>query len=234
MLRWSQSSISAARGEPLTTRHFKVKAVKRRKLQQKLSHRQVEAAIDGRFKVQEHLAEGLRHELRAKALSAGHAPHRDGDPQRMSDRFLQDTAELAVRHSDARLVKKRADIVAVEEQRVGVQHRHQSRVLKRHQAARRHSARKQHVAPLGIAVDQGAERPVVFLALQMLQVVNEQNIPASVRRRERKAGLARRQAANALFPLQQLLGHHAFAKAAGRGKKQHSALLHHLFKRRSD
>lgn len=143
---------------------------------------------------------------------------RDGDPQRMSDRFLQDTAELAVRHSDARLVKKRA---GYRRGRRAARRRPAPSSVPRIETPSGSPAALRAKAARSAARDRcgsGRRAPVVFLALQMLQVVNEQNIPASVRRRERKAGLARRQAANALFPLQQLLGHHAFAKAAGRGK----------------
>ena len=107
-------------------------------------HRQVKAPVDGGLKVEEHLAEHPRHQLRCPRLVLGHAPRRDGHTQRIARGFFQNSVDLAICYICSRKLKQSPHIVRVKKQVVGLQHRHQPRVLKRRQAAGRHTAREQH------------------------------------------------------------------------------------------
>ena len=129
-------------------RHFQVKAFKGSQLQQEAPHRQVKAPVDGGLKVEEHLVEHPRHQLRCPRLVWGHAPRRDGHTQRIAHGFFQNSVDLAICYICSRKLKQSPHIVRVKKQVVGLQHRHQPRVLKRRQAAGRHTAREQHETAL--------------------------------------------------------------------------------------
>ena len=85
-----------------------------------------------------------RHQLRCPRLVRGHAPRRDGHTQRIAHGFFQNSVDLAICYICSRKLKQSPHIVRVKKQVVGLQHRHQPRVLKRRQAAGRHTAREQH------------------------------------------------------------------------------------------
>ena len=130
------------------SRHFQVKTFKRGQFQQEAPHRQVKAPIDGGLKVEEHLVEHPRHQLRRPRLVRGHAPRRDGYTQRIAHGFFQNSIDLAICYVYSRKLKQSPHIARVKKQIVGLQHRHQPRVLKRRQAAGRHTAREQHKTAL--------------------------------------------------------------------------------------
>ena len=124
------------------SRHFQVKTFKGGQLQQEAPHRQVKAPVDSGLKVEEHLVEHPRHQLRRPRLVRGHAPRRDGHTQRIAQGFFQNSVDLVICYICSRKLKQSPHIVRVKKQVVGLQHRHQPRVLKRRQAAGRHTARE--------------------------------------------------------------------------------------------
>ena len=125
-------------------RHFQVKTFKGGQLQQEAPHRQIKAPVDSGLKVEEHLVVHPRHQLRRPRLVRGHAPRRDGHTQRIAHGFFQYSVNLAICYVYSRKLKQPPHIARVKKQVVGLQHRHQPRVLKRRQAAGRHTAREQH------------------------------------------------------------------------------------------
>ena len=140
----------------------------------------------------------------------------------MPDGFLYNAGQLGL--GDRHLIRgeKAADVIAVEQQRVGAQHGHQPDVLERHQAARRHPARQQHEPAVGAAADQIAERLLVGLLLHELQVVDEQDVPFGGFRR-RKVGALGREGQHVLLRRQRPR-QRRFAKAAGRAEEKHPPL----------
>ena len=153
--------------------HFQVKTFKGGQLQQEAPHRQVKAPVDGGFKVEKHLPEHPRHQLRRPRLVREHAPRRDGHTQRIAHGFFQNSVDLAICYICSRKLKQSPHIVRVKKQVVGLQHRHQPRVLKGHEAPRRRAAGKQDEAALGAGTDQFAQGIPVLLLLHILQIVQQ-------------------------------------------------------------
>ena len=154
-------------------RHFQVKAFKGSQLQQEAPHRQVKAPVDGGFKVEKHLPEHPRHQLRRPRLARRHTPGGDGYAQRIAHGFFQNSVDLTVCRLHAVKPEQPPHIVRIKEQVVGLQHRHQPRVLKGHEAPRRRAAGEQDEAALGAGTDQFAQGIPVLLLLHILQIVQQ-------------------------------------------------------------
>ena len=89
-----------------------------------------------------------RHQLWRPRLVRGHAPRRDGHTQRIAHGFFQNSINLAICYVYSRKLKQPPHIALIKKQVVGLQHCHQPRILKRRQAAGRHTAREQHKTAL--------------------------------------------------------------------------------------
>ena len=153
--------------------HFQVKTFKGGQLQQEAPHRQVKAPVDGGFKVEKHLPEHPRHQLRRPRLARRHTPGGDGYAQRIAHGFFQNSVDLTVCRLHAVKPEQPPHIVRIKEQVVGLQHRHQPRVLKGHEAPRRRAAGEQDEAALGAGTDQFAQGIPVLLLLHILQIVQQ-------------------------------------------------------------
>ena len=94
-------------------RHFQVKTFKGGQLQQEAPHRQVKAPVDSGLKVEEHLVEHPRHQLRRPRLVRGHAPRRDGHTQRIAQGFFQNSVDLVICYICSRKLKQSPHIVRV-------------------------------------------------------------------------------------------------------------------------
>ena len=154
-------------------RHFQVKIFKGGQLQQEAPHRQVKAPVDGGFKVEKHLPEHPRHQLRRPRLARRHTPGGDGYAQRIAHGFSQNSVDLTVCRLHAVKQEQPPHIVRIKEQVVGLQHRHQPSVLKGHEAPRRRAAGEQDEAALGAGTDQFAQGIPVLLLLHILQIVQQ-------------------------------------------------------------
>ena len=114
-----------------------------------------------------------RHQLRRPRLARGHAPRRDGHTQRIAHGFFQNSVDLAICYICSRKLKQSPHIVRIKEQVVSLQHRHQPRVLKGHEAPRRRAAGEQDEAALGAGTDQFTQGIPVLLLLHILQIVQQ-------------------------------------------------------------
>ena len=153
--------------------HFQVKTFKGGQLQQEAPHRQVKAPVDGGFKVEKHLPEHPRHQLRRPRLARRHTPGGDGYAQRIAHGFFQNSVDLTVCRLHAVKPEQPPHIVRIKEQVVGLQHRHQPRILKGHETPRRRAAGEQDEAALGAGTDQFAQGIPVLLLLHILQIVQQ-------------------------------------------------------------
>ena len=97
------------------------------------------------------------------------------------------------------------------------------------QTARRRAAGEQHEAAVRSGADQLAQGVPVVLVLHILQVVEQQNAPPAVGRREREALVTGGQVQN-ILPAQQSLGERGLAEAAGGAEKENAPSGHEAFK----
>lgn len=88
---------------------------------------------------------------------------------------------------------------------------------------------EQHEAAVRSGVDQLAQGVPVVLVLHILQVVEQQNAPPAVGRREREALVAGGQVQN-ILPAQQSLGERGLTEAAGGAEKENTPSGHEAFK----
>ena len=95
--------------------------------------------------------------------------------------------------------------------------------------ARRRAAGEQHEAAVRSGADQLAQGVPVVLVLHILQVVEQQNAPPAVGRREREALVTGGQVQN-ILPAQQSLGERGLAEAAGGAEKENAPSGHEAFK----
>ena len=95
--------------------------------------------------------------------------------------------------------------------------------------ARRRAAGEQHEAAVRSGADQLAQGVPVVLVLHILQVVEQQNAPPAVGRREREALVTGGQVQN-ILPAQQSLGERGLTEAAGGAEKENAPSGHEVFK----
>ena len=203
---------------------FQIEALKGRQLQQKAAYRQVEAVVDRRFKVAEHLAVHLRGQLGAIGLPRRHVPRDDRRTQRVAGGLPQDGTDLGVCRLRAVGLQQPAYVLAVKQQLLRVEDGHHPRVLKRHKAGGRYAAGEQHEAPPCALADKRVQRLPVPLLLHTLEVVDQQGVPRILRGGQRKAGGPRIQTQNGA-PVQQGVGQCRLSEAAGGAEEQNSAAL---------
>ncbi len=95
--------------------------------------------------------------------------------------------------------------------------------------ARRRAAGEQHEAAVRSGADQLAQGVPVVLVLHILQVVEQQNAPPAVGRREREALVTGGQVQN-ILPAQQSLGERGLTEAAGGAEKENAPSGHEALK----
>ena len=117
-----------------------------------------------------------------------------------------------------------ADLLPVEQHIVRVYRCHHARILERGQPAGRRAAREQHEAQLRMLPDESAQRLLFFRLLHLLQIIHQQDFPRSVRLRQRKTRLPRRNAAHPP-PGEQRFRCRGLAETAGRAEQKHAAML---------
>ena len=202
--------------------HLQVEAFKGRQFQQEAPDGQVKAAVDGGLEIDEHLPEGLIHQVRSEGPPGGHQPGGDDQAQGVADGFLQNAGDLGVGHRGAVRLEQLPDVLPVEEESVGVQHRHEPRVLKGHETARRRAPGEQQEAPLGRLPDEGAQGLPLPLILEPLEVVQQQEVPIAVGRGKGEVRLGGA-APQGRAAGQQGVGQGSLAKAAGGAEKEDTA-----------
>ena len=116
------------------------------------------------------------------------------------------------------------DVLPVEEQVLGADHRHEPRVLEGHEAAGRAPPGQDHKALARTAANEGAEGLLVLLFLKELEIVHQQNVPVLPGLQVRPPGRLAIQLQNPAA-LQQGLGHNGLAEAAGGAEKQYPLIL---------
>ena len=209
--------------------HFQVKALKGGQLQQEPPVGQVQPLINRRLKVPVDLLVGPAHDLLAEPGTGGHILGRDGHPQRIADGLLQDPGDLSVGDRQAAGVEQLPNILPVEEQVLGPDHRHKPRILEGHEAAGRAPPGQEHKALVRTAANEGAEGLLVLLFLKELVIVHQQNVPVLPGLQVRPPGRLAIQLQNPAA-LQQGLGHNGLAEAAGGTEEQYPLILQKFLK----
>ena len=121
------------------------------------------------------------------------------------------------------------DVLPVEEQVLGADHRHEPRVLEGHEAAGRTPPGQDHKALARTAANEGAEGLLVLLFLKELEIVHQQDFPVLPGLQVCPPGRLALQLQNPPA-LQQGLGHNGLAEAAGGAKEQYPFILQKFLK----
>ena len=202
-----------------------IEALKWGKLQQKTANGQIEPAVDRRLEVEKDLVVALGDELRAIGAAADHAVGDDRHAQRVAAGFPQDLGKLRFADGGALLPEQAADILPVKKQGVGIQHRHKPGILEGHEPARHRPAGKQDEPAVAVLPDELVQRLLIRLLGHLPQVIDQEDLPVLIIRRQGEVRLPGGERKH-LLPGKQRFGQDAFAKAAGRGEKQHPTPCH--------
>ena len=97
---------------------------------------------------------------------------KDGEAEGITDGFVQDCVEIAVRDRRFEQAEEPARVFAVKQQIVGLQNGHKPCVLKGHHTTGRRAAGEQDKPPVRALADQRAQRLQLAIVLLELKIVN--------------------------------------------------------------
>ena len=98
----------------------------------------------------------------------------------MTDGLFGNSAKFRICHRNFPLLKELPNILSVKEQHIRMQYRHETRILKCHEASRRQSPRRQNKTPVWIFTNETAQRLKVFFLLHHLQIIDKQDFPIRI------------------------------------------------------